>query len=86
MTEDEIRALVLAVLCEIAPEAREVEIEPGLNFRDQIEFDSLDFVNFMTALDERLGRKTPELDYPKFSTLTGCVTQLAAALRSADHS
>jgi len=56
-----------------------MEIDSNLNFRDQFDFDSLDFLNFMTALDQRMGRKTPELDFPKFSNLTGCIAQLSAA-------
>jgi acyl carrier protein len=76
MTEEEIHALVLEVLAQIAPETRGLAIDPDMNFRDQFDLDSLNFLDFMTALDERLGVHTSELDYPKFSSLTGCVSQL----------
>jgi acyl carrier protein len=82
MTEEEIRALVLEVLVQIAPETRGMEIDPDMNFRDQFDLDSLNFLDFMTVLDERLGMQTSELEYPKFSSLTGCVVQLQAQLRA----
>jgi acyl carrier protein len=81
MTEEEIHAVVLEVLARIAPETREMAIDPDLNFRDQFDFDSLNFLDFMTTLDERFGMHTSELEYPNFSSLTGCVAQLQALVR-----
>jgi acyl carrier protein len=82
MTEEDIRALVLEVLAQIAPETRDMAIDPDMNFRDQFDLDSLNFLDLMTALDERLKMHTSELDYPKFSSLTGCVTQVQMQLRA----
>ena len=80
MNEREIRTVVLDVLGTVAPEAREVEIRPEVNFREQLDFDSLDFLNFAIALTKRLGVEIPESDYPKLSSLGGCVTYLAPRL------
>ena len=80
MTEDEIRSAVLEVLGSVAPEAREIEIRPELNFREQIDFDSLDFLNFAIALHEHLGVEIPEVDYPRLSSLDGCIAYLTPRL------
>ena len=80
MAATELRTVVLELLGEIAPEAREVEIRPEVNFREQFDFDSLDFLNFATGLRERLGVEIPEVDYPKLSSLDGCVAYLAPRL------
>lgn len=77
MHATEVRAIVLEVLGTVAPEAQDVEIRPEINFREQFDFDSLDFLNFAIGLHERLGLEIPEADYPKLSSLDGCVTYLA---------
>ena len=79
MTEEQIKQAVQEVLREIAPESSSVQLRPEVNFRDQFEFDSMDFVSFVLAIDKRLDRRTPEADYPKLSSLAGCIDYLTAA-------
>ena len=76
MTRDEIRATVLRILGEIAPEADLTRLKPDVSFRDQLDIDSMDFLNFVIALDEELDVRIPESDYPKLSTLDACVDKL----------
>ena len=76
MNEKPIASEVLEALSEVAPEADTSAIDPEVNFRDQIEIDSVDFLNFVVALERRLGVKIPELDYPRLSNLSGCVHYL----------
>lgn len=78
MTRDEMRATVLRVLGEIAPEADLASIEPGIGFREQLDLDSMDLLNFIIALHGALGVEIPEADYPKLATLDGCVEHLMA--------
>ena len=80
MPATEVCAVVLDELGAVAPEAREVEIRPEVNFREHFDFDSLDFLNFAIGLQERLGVAIPEADYPKLSSLDGCVAYLAPRL------
>ena len=47
--------------------------------RDQLDIDSMDFLNFVIAMNERTGIEIPESDYGELATLTGCVTYLARA-------
>lgn len=79
LTRDEIRTTVLRALGEIAPEADLAAIKPDVSFRDQLDIDSMDFLNFVIAVHEALHVEIPEADYPRMSSLNGCVEYLAAA-------
>lgn len=76
MTTTEIKAIVLQALHRIAPEVDPEILDPDVPFRDQIDFDSIDFVNLMEQLQEALDRKIPEIDYPLLTTLNGCLSYL----------
>ncbi len=78
MTRDEIRATVLRILGEIAPEADLTRLQPDVSFRDQLDIDSMDFLNFVIALDEELDVRISESDYPKLSNLDACVELLSS--------
>lgn len=79
MTNDNIKNEVLRLLGEIAPEAEPSQLKSNLSFRDQLDIDSMDFLNFMIAIEKRFGVAVPETDYAKLATLDGCVAYLAAA-------
>jgi len=81
LTRDEISSAVLRALGEIAPEADLAAIKPGVSFRDQLDIDSMDFLNFVIAVHEALHVEIPEADYPKLITLNGCVEYLSTVLR-----
>ena len=76
MQDEEIRQAVLDELQTVAPEADLGSLEPVTSFRDQIDIDSMDFLNFMLALEKRLGVRIREVDYPKLSSLDGCIAYL----------
>lgn len=80
MTRDEIRATVLRVLRQIAPEVDVDHVRPDRPLRDQIDLDSMDVLNFMVGIDAALHVSVPEADYSRFTTLDGCVDYLASAL------
>jgi acyl carrier protein len=80
MTETELRERLLAILGSIAPEAREIDIDPAQSFRDQLDIDSMDFLNFVTAVHKQLGVPIPELDYPRLASLNGAVHYVLAKL------
>ena len=79
MTKDEIKKEVLRLLGEIAPEADPAQIKSNVSFREQLDIDSMDFLNFMIAIDKRFGVAVPESDYAKLATLDDCAAYLAAA-------
>jgi acyl carrier protein len=77
-TQETIRDAVFSVLGEIAPEADPATVNPAQGLRDQLDLDSMDFLNFVIALHKRLGVEIPEADYPKLASVDGAVSYLAA--------
>ena len=78
MTKEEIRPIVLRILGEIAPEADLNQLKPDVSFRDQLDIDSMDFLNFVIALDEELHVSIPESEYAKLSSLNSSVALLSS--------
>ena len=71
MTNEELRAGVLAALRRVAPEVDATQLQPGLPLRDQADLDSMDFLNFLMELHRVLGVDVPEQDYAQVATLDG---------------
>ena len=80
MNDDAIKAGVLRVLTHIVPEAQGEEIDPDVTFRDQFDIDSLDYLNFVLALEEAFDVRVPEVDYPRLGSLGSAVAYLASLL------
>lgn len=83
MTDADIRAIVQDELSNIAPEADFAALDAAADLRDALDIDSMDFLNFITAIHRRLGVNVPEPDYPKLITLDGAVNYLQGKLRAA---
>ena len=77
MTTADIRQVVLDALKRIAPEVDGAKVDPGVNLREELDIDSMDFLRFVLALHERLGLEIPETDYARLTTLSGAVAYLA---------
>ena len=75
-TVDEVREIVRQALANVAPEADLAAIDPSRDLRDQIDIDSVDFLNFLIALHHELGVDIPDADVAKLVTLDGCVAYL----------
>lgn len=73
MSTDGVRATVLSVLGEIAPEADLGAVRGDRPLREQLDLDSMDLLNFVVGLHEALGVDIPERDYGKLATLDACV-------------
>ena len=80
MTDAEIRKILQEELNNIAPEVDISTIDSKANLREAMDIDSMDFLNFVTAIHHRLRIQIPELDYPKLITLDGATCYLASAL------
>ena len=81
MSTDQIKDLVLRAIEEIAPEADLDDIDPDDELREQLDIDSMDFLNIVTAIHEETGIDIPEADYPKIASLNQCVAYLQAKTR-----
>jgi acyl carrier protein len=79
---DVLRTTVLRVLGDIAPEADLTSLKPDVAFREQLDIDSMDMLNFVVGLHAALGVEIPEADYPQLATLDGSVEYLASRRRT----
>jgi acyl carrier protein len=79
MSTAEIQETILRVLAEIAPEADLGSLEPQARLRDQLDLDSMDFLNFVIGLHKVLHVEIPERDYGRLATLAGCIDYLVTA-------
>jgi acyl carrier protein len=82
VTNDEIRATVIRVLQQIAPETDPARIDPHASLRDQLDLDSMDVLNVMIGLHDALHVDIPETDYAKLGTLDEAVAYLARCVGS----
>ena len=80
MTPNEMRPLLVVELKKIAPEVEEGELKPAKLLRDQVDLDSMDWLNFLVALHERFKVDIPEADYKRLATLDEIATYLSAKL------
>jgi acyl carrier protein len=78
---DDLRPTIVRVLGDIAPEADLAALRPDVAFREQLDLDSMDVLNFVVGLHGALGIEIPEADYPKLATLDACVEYLEARRR-----
>lgn len=81
MTEAELKRVVLQALFSVAPEAEGEPLDSAANLRDQLDIDSMDFLNFLVALKDAMGVEVPEADYARVASLDDCVRYLAARQR-----
>lgn len=79
MTETEIRRIYLDELTRIAPDLDPDTIGADDHLQDDLDLDSMDILNLVTALHQRLGVDIPEADYPRIATLRRAVDYLARA-------
>jgi len=80
MDEKDLREHVLESLTKVAPDVDRSTLDPDINFRDQFEIDSVDYLGFVLGLEKRLGTEIPEIDYPKLSSMSGCLAYLRPLL------
>ncbi|MCU0805226.1 MAG: acyl carrier protein [Burkholderiales bacterium] len=78
MTNEEIKAKVIGILASVVPELEPAELAADKSLRDQLDIDSVDFLNFVVGLSKTFGIEIAETDYRHLYTLDACVAYLAA--------
>ena len=76
MTRDEIAIAIKDIIQTIAPDEEVADLKPAERLRDQIELDSMDFLDIVMELRKLYGVQVPEEDYKELATLDGCVNYL----------
>lgn len=81
------RALVRQLLHRIAPDAAAAvdTLADEALWQEELELDSMDFLNLVSALDDAAGIEIPERDYPELVTWAGFLAYVEQALSSGRH-
>jgi acyl carrier protein len=83
MTQDEIRETVMRLLAEIAPEIDPAAVKHDVELRDQLDLDSMDWLNFIIAIDQEFQVGIPEADYQQLVSIDAFVEYLSGRLHVA---
>lgn len=81
MTPAEIRETVLDILSDIAPDEDLSGLDPDRPFRDQLDMDSMDFLDIVMELRKRYRVQIPEEEYPALVSMTSTVEYLAPRMK-----
>jgi acyl carrier protein len=80
MNRQEIIDVIKDIIATIAPDEDLTRLATDVRLRDQIELDSMDFLDIVMELRKRYGVQVPEEDYKELATLDGCVAYLGPKL------
>ena len=81
MTAADIRKAVLDILHDIAPDEDLSNLKEDVPFREQLELDSMDFLDIIMELRKRYRVQIPEEDYPKLASMSGTVAYLEPLMK-----
>jgi len=82
MTRDEIKDLILEIIADIDEDAEFEGLDADEPLRDQLDLDSMDFLDIVMELRKRYKLQIPEEEYPELATLTSCVNYLEPKLKN----
>ncbi len=81
MTRGEIKDIILEIIADIDEDADMDDLNPDEPLRDQLDLDSMDFLDIVMELRKRYKLQIPEADYPELATLTSCTNYLEPKLK-----
>ncbi len=81
MSPEQIRQALLNILTRIVPDEDLSQLKDDLPFREQMELDSMDFLDIVMELRKQYRVQIPEEDYPHLATMGGAVTYLTPRMK-----
>lgn len=81
MTTDEVRQVVVDIISDIAPDEDITAIKDEVSLREQLDLDSMDFLDIVMELRKRHKVEVPAEDYPKLATMASCVSYLTPKMQ-----
>ena len=76
MQDGEIKQAIIDIISDIAPDEDTSNLKSDVRLREQMDLDSMDFLDIVMELRKRYGVEVPEEDYPKLASLNSCVEYL----------
>jgi acyl carrier protein len=81
MTAAEIREAIVAILGTIAPDEDVSDLKDDVSFREQLELDSMDFLDIVMELRKRYRVQVPEDDYLQLASMASTVAYLEPLMK-----
>lgn len=81
MQAADIRNVILDILSDIVPDEDLSKLKDDVVFREQMELDSMDFLDIVMELRKRYRIQIPEEDYPHLATMAGTVKYLEPIMK-----
>jgi acyl carrier protein len=81
MTADQVKQIILEIIGEIAPDEDLNNVKPDVRLRDQLDLDSMDFLDIVMELRKQHGIEVPESDYQQLASLDSCADYLVPKFR-----
>ena len=81
MTRDEVREAIVHILKDIAPDEDMSSINDDAILREQIDLDSMDFLDIVMELRKRFNIEVPESDYQELASMASCIQYLQPLLK-----
>jgi len=78
--QQQVKRIVLDIIEVVAPDADLSAVQGDVRLRDQLDLDSMDFLDIVMELRKRYKVEVPKEDYPKLATLDSCAEYLAPKL------
>ncbi len=69
MDKEQVKQVVLDIIAEIAPDEVLSDVKPDVRLRDQLDLDSMDFLDIVMELRKKHGIEVPEADYRELESL-----------------
>ena len=86
MLDQQVKNIILDIITVVAPDADLSDIKSDVRLRDQLDLDSMDFLDIVMELRKRYKIEVPKEDYPKLASLDSCVEYLGPKLSVASAS
>jgi acyl carrier protein len=80
--ERQVRKIVLDIIAMVAPDADLSNVKADVALRDQLDMDSMDFLDIVMELRKRYKVEVPKEEYSRLATLKGCIEYLAPKLQA----
>ena len=85
MTSDDIKDAILDILSDIAPDDDLSKLNDDVPFREQLQLDSMDFLDIVMELRKRYRVQIPEDDYVNLASMNTTVTYLEPLMRDIER-
>ncbi len=76
MADQQVKEIILGIISMVAPDADLSNVKSDVRLRDQLEMDSMDFLDIVMELRKRYKIEVPKEDYQQLATLDSCVSYL----------